>query len=96
MQKRLMVTPGTDVGQSGAQRGDARHVHARFGFGHGAAEDHVVDFVLGDLRVAFQQRADHGGRQIVRTRIAQRASRRLADGGAEAIDNYSFLHMNPS
>src|SRR6184192_3686994 len=30
--------------QTGAKRGDARHVHALLAFGHGAAENHVVDF----------------------------------------------------
>ena len=32
-------------GESGAEGGDARDVHALFAFGHGAAEDDVVDFL---------------------------------------------------
>ena len=45
---------GDDIGQARAQRGDSGHVHAGFGFGHGAAENHVLDFFLGDARVAFE------------------------------------------
>ncbi len=40
---------GNRVRQAGAQRRDARHVIAGFGFGHGAAEDDVVHFRCGDL-----------------------------------------------
>ena len=43
-QKRLMVMAENFHGQAGAQRGDARDVHALLGFGHGAAQDHVFDF----------------------------------------------------
>ena len=53
-QNRLMVTRGNQVRQAGPQRDDARHVHSRFGFRHGAAQDDIVDFVLRDLRVALQ------------------------------------------
>jgi len=42
----LMVIALVFDGKSGAERGDARDVHALFAFGHGAAEDHVV-YVLG-------------------------------------------------
>ena len=44
-QNRLMVIAGNLDGQSGAQGGDARDVHARFGFRHGAAQDDVFDFL---------------------------------------------------
>ena len=43
-QKRLMVMADGVDGQAGAEAGDAGHVHALLGFGHGAAEDDVVDF----------------------------------------------------
>ena len=42
-QKRLMVSAETFTGSAGAQRGDARHVHALLGLGHGAAQDDVFD-----------------------------------------------------
>ena len=50
------------VGKTSAQRGHARHVHAGFAFGIGAAEDYVVDFVRGDRGIFFPEAADYGGR----------------------------------
>ncbi len=34
-------------GHAGAQRCDARHIHALLAFRHGAAQDHVFDFLRG-------------------------------------------------
>src|ERR1700691_3973841 len=42
----------------------------------------------------FQKAADDCAGQIVRTRSAQRAARRFADGGAETIDDDGFLHVH--
>ena len=44
-QKRLTVIAEAFHRQARAQRRDARDVHALLGFGHGAAENHVVDFL---------------------------------------------------
>ena len=78
--------------QTGAQRRHAGHVAAGLGFGHGAAEDHVFDVFFGNLRISGEQRADHGGGEIVGPRVAERAAGCLSDGGAEAIDDDCFRH----
>ena len=92
-QKRLMVTPVTHVGQAGAQGDVAGHVLAGLAFRHGAAEDHVFDFVSRDLRILLQQRAEHRGGEIVRADVPQSALGGFADRRAEAIDDYCFLHV---
>ena len=80
-------------GQTGAQQGLARHVIPGFAFGHGAADNDVVDAgALSGLGIARQQSADHGSGEIVRPRVAKSAARGFADGGAETIDDDSFWH----
>ena len=91
-QKRLMVTPGHDIGKAGAKGGDARHVHAGFGFGHGAAEDHVLDFVLGDGGILVEKRLDDGGGHVVRTGVAERAFVGFADGRSKTVDDNGGFH----
>ena len=80
-------------GQAGAQRGDARDVHALLGFGHGAAEDDVVDFLGVEAGHAVEGGANGDGREVVGARGAQRAFAGLADGGADRTDDYGvFSH----
>jgi len=57
--------PGNGFGKARAQSGDARHIHARFGFRICAAQDDVVDFGFVHLRVTFQQFVEYGGGHIV-------------------------------
>ena len=84
---------GRDLdGQTGAQRGDARDVHALLGFGHGAAEDDVVDLFGVEARHAVDGGADGDGGQIIRARRAQGALAGLADSGANGTDNYGVFH----
>src|SRR5207247_10156155 len=69
--------------QAGAQRSDARNVHALLAFGHGAAENHVVnlfDIESGDARDGL---FDGERGQIVRPRSAQRAFEGFTDGSAD-------------
>ena len=87
-----MVTPGHDIGQAGAKGGDPRHVHAGFGFGHGAAQDHILHFVLGDGGVLVEKRPDDGGGHVVRTRVAKRALVGLADGRTKTVDDDGGFH----
>ncbi len=81
---------GHRIGQARAQSGDARHVHAGFGFGHRAAENHVVDFFRRDGRIFFKQTPDDDGRQIVGPGVAQAALGRFADRRSQTIENYCF------
>jgi len=48
-------------GQSGTERGDAGHVHSLFGFGHGAAENDVFNFLGIKLRHAIERALDGDG-----------------------------------
>ena len=69
---------------AGAQAGDPRDVQALLGLRHRAAEDHVVDLRRrrGPARAAAPRAID-GRRELVGPRAAQRAVRRLADGGPD-------------
>ena len=78
--------------QAGAQRGDARHVHSLLGFGHGAAEDDILDFMHIELRDARQRALDGDGAQIVGTGGAQGSFGGFADRGADGAYNDSFSH----
>ena len=84
-----------EVRQSRAQRDDAGHVIARFRLRHGAADDHVVDLILTDLRIAIQQRSHNRAAQIVRTGVAECAPWRFAYGCAQAVHDNGFLHGGP-
>ena len=80
--------------QPGAQGGDARDVHALLGFGHGAAEDDVVDLLGIELRDALEGALDGDGGQIVGTGGAQGSFVGLADRGADGTDDYDFTHLS--
>ena len=92
LQKRLMVTPVVVTGSPARSAAMRAILLPCFAFGHGAAEDHVFDILFGNLRIFFEQRADHGGGQVVRACIAQRSAGRFSDRGTKAIDDYGFGH----
>ena len=87
---------GGGDGQAREQGGDARHVAAGLGFGHGAAEDDVFDVFLGNLGMAREQGADGGGGEVVGARVAEGAAVGLSDGRANAIDDDCFRHSGSS
>ncbi len=67
---------GNGIGQTRAQSRDARHIHAGFGFRHGAAQDHVFD--LFGLRRRDILRAS--ARMTMAARSSGRVLRRLPLG----------------
>src|SRR5438094_441406 len=80
--------------QTGAKRGDARHVHALLAFGHGAAENHVVDFFRLKPGHARKRFLDGQRGKVVGTRGSQRAFVGAAYGSADGRNNYGFRHGN--
>ncbi len=79
-------------GKSGAKSGDARDVHALLAFGHGAAEDHVVDFLGVESGHAGERFLDGQRGKIVGPRGAQRALVGPADGRADGRNDDGFRH----
>ena len=79
-------------GQTGAQRSDARDVHALLGFGHGAAQDHVLDLFGIELRHALQRAFDGHRGQIVGTRRPQSSFISLADRRPDGTYDYNVTH----
>ena len=78
--------------QPGAQRGDARYVHALLGFGSGAADDDVFDFGWVEAFGAGDGFFDGGGGEIVGASGAQGAFAGFADGGAHGTNDDGFTH----
>ena len=95
-QKAVNGDAGDGVRETGAKRCHAGHVHARFGFGSGAAEDDIVDFGFIYLGMALEKLVKDGGGHVVGTGIFERSASGFSDWGAEAIDDYCFLHVSPS
>ena len=91
-QKRLMVMAETSTGQAGAQGGDAGDVHALFGFGHGAAEDDVLNFLGIELGHALKRALDREGGEVIGTGGAQGSFVGFADRGTDGTDDYYFTH----
>ena len=81
---------GNDVGQIGAQGRLPRHIHARFRFRHGAAQNDIVNLIVWNLRIFVEQGPNGGSGQIVRTGIPQGPARRLTYGGAQTIHDDCF------
>src|SRR6266581_1919148 len=81
---------------TGAERGDARDVHALFAFGHGAAENHVVNFFGVKARDARERFLDGESGEIVGARGAERTFVGAADGSADGGDNDGFGHGGTS
>ena len=79
-------------GQAGAKQSDARDVHSLLGFGHGAAEDDVLDLPRVETRDAVDGRAHGDGGQIIGPRSAQRTFEGFADGGADGTGDNSVSH----
>ncbi len=78
--------------ETGAERGDAGDVHALFAFGHGAAEDDVVDLLGVDRRNAGEDFFYGEGSEIVGARGTQRAFVGAAYGSAYGGNDYGFWH----
>ena len=78
--------------QPRAQRSNASHVHPLLGFGHGAAQDDVFNFLGIELRHAIKRALDRDGSQFIRTRSPQRAFERAAYGSADGRNYYDFTH----
>src|SRR6266581_4834969 len=81
---------------TGAERGDARDVHALFAFGHGAAENHVVNFLGVEARDARERFLDGESGEIVGARGAERTFVGAPDGSADGRDNDGFGHGGTS
>src|SRR5207245_7753786 len=83
-------------GESGTQRGDARDVHALLAFGHGTAENYVVNFFGVEARDARQGFLDGQRGEIVGARGAERTLLSTADGSANSGDDNGFWHGGTS
>ena len=84
--------PGRRHRHAGAQRDDARHVHALLRLGEGAAQHDILHLVLVDA-AALDDRVDHRGRQFIRPRRAQRALRGLPHRRPRGGNNDSITHV---
>ncbi len=93
-QRRLIVVPGT-LRQAGEQQRHARDIAVVLARLVGAAEDHIVDGVPVDGRVARHQRLQRDGAQIVGAHGGQRAAE-AADGGADIVADEGFGHFGNS
>ena len=78
-------------GQAGHDAGDPRDVHALFGLGHRAAEDHVFD-ALGLDAGALDGDLDDVGGEGVGANVLQRASACFGNRGADGGDDGDFTH----
>ena len=87
---------GSFHGQAGAEASDARDVHALLAFGHGAAENHVVDFLWLETGNAGKGLFDCQPGEIVGARGAQRAFVGAAYGSADGRNNHGFRHGKTS
>ena len=87
-----MVMAGTSDRQTRALGRDARNVVARFAFGHGAAEDHVLDILGVQARDAANRFQNGDGGKIIRTRGAQSALARFPDRSANSAYDDGFSH----
>ena len=90
----MVMARGFD-GQSGAKSGDARDVHALLAFGHGAAEDDVVNFLGIEAGNARKRFLDGERGEIVGPRGAQGAFVGAAYGGADGGNDDGFWHDGP-
>ncbi len=91
-QKRLMVMAGTSEGSPARWRRDARNIVACFALGHGAAEDHVVDFLGVQARDSANRFQKGDGREVVGARGAQSALARFPDRRANGAYDDGFSH----
>ena len=65
-QKRLTVMPATEIGKSGQNDDQTRHIEALFAFGKGAAQDQVFDVMRVDAGF-FDESLDNLRCEIVRS-----------------------------
>ena len=87
---------GSFHGQAGAERSDARHVHALLAFGHGTAENYVINFLGFETRNARKRFFDGQRGEIVGAGGAQRAFEGAAYRSAYGRNNYGFRHGGTS
>ena len=83
-------------GETGAESGDARDVHALFAFGHGAAENHVVNFLSVETGNAGEGFLDGESGKIVGARRAERTFVCAANGRTNGGDDDGFRHGGTS
>src|SRR5579871_1225120 len=81
-------------GQASAQGSDAGYVHALFGFGHGTAENHVLDLFGIELRNTLEGSFDRYGSEFVGASGAESAFERPSNRCANRGSNDDFTHMN--
>src|SRR5205807_9953463 len=78
--------------QAGTQGGDTGHVHSLLGFGHGAAEDYILNFFGIELRHALERTLNSDRGQFIGTGGAKRAFESTPHGGANGGSNDNFTH----
>ncbi len=83
-------------GEAGAKSGDARNVHALFAFGHGAAENYVIDFFGVQARDAGERLLDGQCGEIVGAGGPQGAFIGAADRSTDSGDDDGFGHGGTS
>ena len=86
---------GSFYRQSGAKGGDARDVHALFAFGHGAAEDDVVNFFGIEARDSRKGFLDDESGEIVGAGGTQRTFVAASYRGSDGRNNDGFGHDGP-
>lgn len=79
------------IGQAGQQQRHARHVTVVFTGLVGAAEEHFVNLIPLYARVAFDQRLQRHGSQVVGTHAGQGAAE-AADRGADGVTDKYVAH----
>lgn len=92
-QKRFTVCAAMVLGRLYQQHADARHVHALLGFGHGAADDRVIDAVDVHARGLGDDAAQHVRKHVVGAGVAEHALGRLANRGAGGGDDVGVLDL---
>ena len=80
--------------QTRTQSGNARHVHPLLAFRHGAAEDHVVNFLSIQSGNARERFLDDQCGQIVGPAGAQRPFVSASDGCSDGRNDDGFWHDN--
>jgi hypothetical protein len=82
-------------GQSRAQRSDSREIHSLLRFRSRAPDNHVFDFFRCEALRSRERFFDHERSQVVRTRRAQSALRRLAHRCPYGAYKDGFSHGSP-
>ena len=78
--------------KSGAKGSDAGDIHSLFAFGHGAAEDDVLNFFGIELGEAIKRAFDGDGGQFIGASGAEGSLVGAADGSADGGNYEDFTH----